>query len=281
VTFPSNSLPALSAQPEPDTTIVVPVWGRYGGNTLLEALASLAEQDLPARILVVDNASEDDLPELPAAEVIRAPERLSVGAARNLGLEHVSTPYVLFWDADDLMLAGTLRFLRDRLAANPGVVAVAAGILEDEPRVPHGWPRGWTAPLARMPAVFAVAHSVWSLFPSTGATLMRTSAARGAAGFADANSGEDWVLGVSLAFRGRVELHRRPGRIYRRRVGSLWEERRSLRHLLGHSAAVRQRVLADREVPSWAKALLPLVAVAQWAALLVVRPLVKLLRRGH
>jgi glycosyltransferase involved in cell wall biosynthesis len=267
--------------PRPDMTIVVPVWGRYGGTTLLEALESVRAQGFPAHVIVVDNASDEPLPELDAVELVRAPSRLTAGAARNLGLERVRTPYVVFWDADDLMLPGTLQFLRERLASDRRLVAVAAGIMEDEPRVPHRWPRPWTAPLARLPRAFALAHCLWSLFPTTGATAMHTSAARDAGGFADANSGEDWVLGVSLTFRGTVELHRRPGRIYRRHVGSLWEGRRSLSHLLRHAAAVDRRLLADPGIPLWAKLLAPAIAALQVLMLLVVAPLVRAARGGR
>jgi glycosyltransferase involved in cell wall biosynthesis len=260
---------------EPETTIVVPVWGPYGGTTLLEALATLRAQDPAARILVVDNASDEPLPELGDAEVVLAPKRLTVGAARNLGLERVRTPYVLFWDADDLMLPGTLRFLRDRLAADLRVIAAAAAIMEDEPRVPHRWPRHWTAPLTRLPRAFALAHSVWSLFPTTGSTIMRAAAVRESGGYADANSGEDWVLGVSLAFRGRFEIHSRAGRVYRRHVGSLWERRRSPRHLLRHAAAVRERLRSDPGIPRWAKLLVPAIAVLQVIAVVAIRPLAR------
>lgn len=256
---------------------MVPAWGAYAGAPLTEALESLRAQDFAARIIVVDNASEPPLGELDGAEVIRAPARLTVGAARNLGLAEVRTPYVLFWDADDLMLPGTLRFLHERIAEEPGAVLVAASILEGDPPVPHRWPRPWTYPLARFRRPFALAHTVWSLFPATGSALMRTDAAS-AMGFGDANSGEDWVLGVSLAFRGRVVLETRPGRIYRRHPGSLWETQRSAPQLVAHARAVRQRIRDDSEVPFWARALVPLIALLQLAAVRVMRPLVEVVR---
>lgn len=230
--------------------------------------------------MVVDNASATSVPERPDVEVVRAPRRLTVGAARNLGLERVRSPYVLFWDADDLMPAGTLAFLLGRIRSRPGLVAVAGAILEGgDPPVLHRWPRRWARPLARCAPVFALAHSVWSLFPTTGGTLMLTDAVREAGGYADADSAEDWVLGVSLAFRGRVELHRRPGRLYRRLDASLWEEGRSLRHLLRHAAVVRRRIREDAGVPAWARSLTPLIAVLQVVALAGLHPLARLVRR--
>ena len=255
-----------------DVSIVVPVWGAYSGRVLAEALESLREQDVAADVVVVDNASETPVTAPDGARIVRAPERLSVGAARNLGLEHVATPYVMFWDADDVMLPGTIRLLRDRIAAEPDAVAVAASILEGDPPTPHRWPRRWTRPLTGAPRAFALAHAVWSLFPTTGATIMRTAAVTDAGGYADANSGEDWVLGVSLAFRGRVLFEIAPGRLYRRHAGSLWESRRSPRHLVAHARAVRERIRRDAGVPAWAKRLLPAIAVLQVAAVFGPHP---------
>ena len=97
---------------------------------------------------------------------------------------------------------------------------------------------------------------------------MRTGAVRDCGGFADADSGEDWVLGVSLAFRGRVQLHERPGRVYRRLGESLWERRRSPRHQLRHAAAVRRRLRQDPGVPGWARRAAPLLAPVQAVVLL-------------
>jgi glycosyltransferase involved in cell wall biosynthesis len=227
--------------------------------------------------VVVDNASDPGLPELPGVEVVRADERLSVGAARNLGLNHVETPYVVFWDADDIMLPGTLRLLRDRIAAEPDVVLVAASILEGDPPVPHRWPRRWIYPLTRLRRTFALAHCAWSLIPTTGSSIMRTAAVT-ESGYADANSGEDWVLGASLAFRGRILMDPTPGRLYRRHPESLLASRGSVRHLVGHAAAVRQRIRDDPEVPQWAKRLSPLVASFQFAAIFIVRPLSRAVR---
>jgi glycosyltransferase involved in cell wall biosynthesis len=260
------------AQNEPDVSIVVPAWGDYAGQPLTEALESLHSQDLPARIIVVDNASEPPLGELPDVELIRSASRLTVGAARNLGLESVNTPYVVFWDADDLMLPGTLRFLRDRLAAEPGAVLVAASILEGDPPVPHRWPRPWTYRFTRRRRAFALAHCIWSLFPTTGSSMIRSEAAR-ATGFGDANSGEDWVLGVSLAFRGRVILEARPGRLYRRHSGSLWETQRSPSQLVLHARRVRERIRRDAGVPRWIRSLTPVLAAIQLVAVYLVRPL--------
>lgn len=265
-----------SVEFEPDVSVVIPVWGDYAGPVLGDALESLRSQDLRVRIIVVDNASDPPLQDVAGAEVVRSEERLTVGAARNRGLAEVRSPFVIFWDADDLMLPGTIRFLTERIAANPDAVVVAASILEGDPPLPHRWPRRWSYGFARFPRAFAAAHCVWSLFPTTGSSIIRTEAAR--TGFGDANSGEDWMLGVSLALRGRVVLDPRPGRIYRRHAQSLWETNRSGRQLMVHARAVRERLRRDPATPGWLRRLLPLIAVLQGIAALGARPLAETVR---
>ena len=256
---------------------MIPAWGAYAGAPLQEALASIRDQDTAARIIVVDNASDPPLGEVGDGQVVRAPERLTVGGARNLGLEHVRTPYVLSWDADDLMLPGTLRFLIDAISADDAVIAVAAAIVE-ESGARHRWPPAWSARLAPHRTLFAIAHSLWSLFPSTGATIMRTAAVRESGGYGDELSAEDWVLGVSLAHRGRVEVSDRPGRVYRRLGASLWQEHRSAARQLAHAAAVRHRLRADPAIPRWARASTPGLKVLHPLILLVVAPIARRLR---
>jgi hypothetical protein len=69
-------------EPPLDTTVVVPAWGPYVGEPLLDALGSLRRQDDPAHLVVVDNASDKPLASLQSVEFVRAPRRLTVGAAR-------------------------------------------------------------------------------------------------------------------------------------------------------------------------------------------------------
>jgi glycosyltransferase involved in cell wall biosynthesis len=271
---------------EPDVSVVIPAWGGYAGTPLEEALASIREQDAPVQVIVVDNASDEPLGAVGDAELMRSPERLTVGAARNLGLERVATPYVLFWDADDLMLPGTIAFLRDHLRARPELVAVAAGVTEGDSARRHRWPPRWSGRLAGYPRLFAFCHAVWSLFPSTGATIMRTEAVRAAGGYAtDIDAGGDWVLGVSLAFRGRVELAERPGRVYRRLGGSLWQENRAPAKQLARAASVRARLREDPAIPGWARASTPALRILHPTVLLGLAPIARglrsLIRSGH
>ena len=264
----------------PEISVVIPAWGDYVGKALDEALASVREQDAPKRIIVVDNASEPPIELGGPGGVVRTPSRLTVGGARNHALAEVTTPYVVFWDADDLMLPGTLGFLLDEITADPGLSAVAAGILE-ESGDPHRWPPAWSARLARHPRAFALAHSLWSLFPSTGATIMRTQQVRDCGGY-DASElalgGEDWVLGVSLAQRGQIGLRKRPGRIYRRLGQSDWEAHRSPALRLRQARAVRNRLRSDPAIPRLARHSAIPLALLHPFVLLIAAPLARSIR---
>lgn len=231
-----------------------------------EAIESIRSQARPLRLLVVDNASIEPVPSLRDGELLRLATRLTLGAARNAGLEQVATPYVMLWDADDLMEPGTLGFLEDHLAQEPRLVAFGAAIIEDPHGVRHRWPRPWIKHLIGHPHLFAPLDAVWSMFPTTGATLMRTDVVRACGGYSDADSGDDWCLGAALAFRGRFGWSERPGRHYLQHEGSIWDTYGSARHQLTHAAAVRERLARDERVPAWLRRALPLLALAQWSA---------------
>jgi hypothetical protein len=257
---------AVSDPAAPLTTIVIPAWDRYVGPRMSDAIASIRSQDRPVRLLVVDNASAVELPPLPEHELLRISTRVTLGGARNAGLDRVDTPYVMFWDADDVMEAGTVGFLEVQLVADTRLVAFGAAIIEDPQGVRHRWPRPWIKHLIGHPRVFALVDTVWSMFPTTGATLMRTDAVRGCGGYSDADSGDDWCLGAALAFRGRLGWSERPGRHYLQHEGSIWDTYGSARHQLVHAATVRRRLRLDEATPNWLRRALPAVAVAQWSA---------------
>jgi glycosyltransferase involved in cell wall biosynthesis len=196
---------------------------------------------------------------------------VTAGAIRNLGIDRVESEYVLVLDADDQLLPGTLEFLASRLQADPGLSVAGTAILDGQTGKRHRFPRRFAPILARWPRMFAVLDCVWSLFPIQGCALLRTVQVREAGGYADSDWGDDWVLAVSLAFRGRVELHDRLGRYYRYTPESLWW-RSGRGDLVASARLVRQRLRSDPAVPPWTRALLPVIAVLQLAAVYVLRP---------
>ena len=117
------------------------------------------------------------------------------------------------------------------------------------------------------PSAFAFLHCFWSLLPTTGATIMRTDLLRSGGGYSDADSGDDWVAGVSLVFRGAVGWSEHPGRLYRLHDQSIWARHMDLRHQLQHARDVRRRIRGDRGIPDWVRAALVLIGVGQRAAI--------------
>lgn len=253
--------------PATAVTVVIPVWGAHV-QYLPTALASVREQSGPAvEIVVVDNASEPPVADLgPHMRVVRAAERLGIGSARNLGLRHVRTNYVMFWDADDVLLPGVLSRMCSMLDEQPDVVAVTMDSVRWTPETGPGerwpWPRRVMYPLTRRRRLFSLIALLYNPFTTTGPALIRTEAVRDAGGFAeDIEVYEDWALSGSLAVRGRIVMLRETGRLYR-----VHDESLSFAHLHHPDQGewlrrIRRRARRDPRVPLWIKALMPLVWV--------------------
>lgn len=256
----------------PVVSVVIPAWDRYAAAPLADAVASVTAGRVPLELIVVDNASSTPLEVPREARVVRSEERVSVGAARNLGLAHVSAPLVVFLDADDVMLPGGLEALVEGIEASPGVCAHVLALVDGETDGLHRVPRRVARMLARRPAALASLNSVWPLIPLQGATILRTDAVRAVAGYSDREHGEDWGLSAVLAWHGPITFGRRPVLVYRWREDSLgrWSPARLL---LANARAVRQRLREGG--PRGLRVAMPLVALAQYLAIWVVRPLAR------
>ena len=258
-------------RPNAGVTVVIPVWDRYVAY-LGDAVESVRRNSPDAQVVVVDNASSTPVPELSGCAIARTTRRLSVGAARNLGLDRVATEYVVFLDADDMLLDGTLEFLVGRISTAPELAIAATSILDGATGERHRTPRPFVSKLTRCPRAFAFANSIWSLLPIQGCAILRTAQVRESGGYADADLGEDWVLGAALAWRGRVTLSERLGRYYRSTEGSFAGRAWTGYELRANARRVRERLQRDAGVARWAKALLPVIALLQIAAIHLARP---------
>ena len=247
--------------------MVIPVWDHYVKLRFEQALASITTQNVPVAVIVVDNASHAPLPELPGITVLHTPTRVSLGAARNLGLAHVETETVMFADADDLMLPGTIARLQAGLRSVPGMVAFAAAFVDADTGKRHRWPRPWIARLTRVPTLMALINAIWAIYPITGPVLVRTAVAREVGGHGDVDNGDARCLGAALLFRGRVGWTEEPGCTYHQRLGSNLDRFNSPRGILESAHTVRARLATDFGGPVWLARALPLIAVAQWCAL--------------
>jgi glycosyltransferase involved in cell wall biosynthesis len=256
---------------DPSLSVVIPVWDDYV-RFLPQAVASVADDAPGVPIVVVDNASTTPVPVLAGIEVVRTRARLSVGAARNVGLDTVATEYVVVLDADDRLIPGALAFMRSRLEADPLLAISVTSILDAATGERHRSPRRFVARLVRRPRLFAVLNCIWSLFPIQGCAMLRVAQARDAGGYGDADWGDDWVLAVSLAFRGRVEVSDRLGRQYRATPDSVSDRYQRSAKFVGSARLVRDRLRVDPAVPPSVRAVLPALGLLQLLAVFVARP---------
>ena len=254
------------AHPAPAAlTIVIPVWDDYL-RWLPECVESIDRQrlDSPPRILVIDNASTIPVPPLPAAvQIERTPQRVSLGAARNHGLDRVTTPFVAFADADDLFPPGYFAFAIDRLQARPGVVAVGMRpiALDDATgnEQPFPWPTDAAIASSRHRRRLALRGLLKEPSIVMSGSIFRTTAVRQAGGYSDLSYGEDANLALILPFLGDVELHRAPNRRYRIHPNSIARRPPTRATLEATFSDARRRLRSHPAVPLWAKLLLPAI----------------------
>jgi cellulose synthase/poly-beta-1,6-N-acetylglucosamine synthase-like glycosyltransferase len=201
-----------------DLTILIPIWDHHV-QFLPRCLQAIHDEAIPVKLVVVDNASTVPLLELPAdAQRITLADRHSIGAARNAGLAHVNTPFVLFADADDEITPGSLVHGLALLRRHPDAAGVLGRSLVEE----HGDHRRGIRPRISFRLACRITPWLASLFWLTDyqcsitSTLLRTDTVRRAGGFADDNIAEDWQLAARMARRGRFICLDEPVRIYHR-----------------------------------------------------------------
>jgi glycosyltransferase involved in cell wall biosynthesis len=152
--------------------VVIPVWNR--ARIVGRAIDSVLSQEVPpdwaVKIIVVDDASTDDLaaalqPYGSRVVCIRQARNGGAASARNRGIEAADGDYIAFLDSDDIWLPGKLAaqvaFMRDQqLAASCTAYVLTRPDRPDiiSPRYPTGR--------------LGIADFVWGCFVSPGSTLM-------------------------------------------------------------------------------------------------------------
>lgn len=242
-------------------TVVIPWWDRPV-EWLDTSVGSARALEVPKRILIVDNCSSSAPPAYEGVDVVRTPARGTVGVARNFGLEHVETELVVFLDADDRLLPGSLEYLVDLIVQHPEAAGVQGSQTIWYPDTgsesPDPWPSRWMrAAATRLQGhrrAYAFLFATRIFYPIHGA-LLRTQAVRDAGGFADWRQAQDWALAVSMALRAPLIQTRRLTYAYRRQssirtlhgelLAMRWRQRMAVR------AKVRARLFEDAEASGW------------------------------
>lgn len=111
----------------PTVSVIVPL--HQAAETIVETLDSLREQGaLELEVIVVDDRSSDGGPALarahPLVSRVVPSRRAGLPGTRNTGLSHATGEFVVFLDADDLLLPGALESRVRAARAHPRAVIV-------------------------------------------------------------------------------------------------------------------------------------------------------------
>lgn len=209
-------------------SVVIPVhdMARY----LPEAVESvLSQEGCDGDLVIVDDGSTDgsaDVARRYASDRVRVIDEGRVGgpaAARNRGLVDCRGALVVFLDADDRLLRGSLSRLTLPLERDPRLAVAYGEILSIDA---HGQPSGTGKPPVfrrrRPSGDVLVALLRGTPIATPGAACIRRSHLDRAGGFRDFPVGEDWELYCRLALVGRFLYVRGPPVLeYRSHPGSL------------------------------------------------------------
>jgi cellulose synthase/poly-beta-1,6-N-acetylglucosamine synthase-like glycosyltransferase len=176
-------------------------------------------EHVDAHVIIVDNASELPLEVPEAASLVKLPERQTIGGARNAGLACVTTPYVVFADADDEVAPGSLSCNLALLHRHPdaaGVIGRSIVVEDGRHRRRGRTPRTGFRLASRYVPSIAPLFWLTACQCSITSTVLRTATVLDAGGFPDTDIAEDWHLAARLARRGPFICLDEPVRIYHR-----------------------------------------------------------------
>ena len=211
----------------PEVSVIIPCFNT--GSYLAEAIDSVLAQTFDDfEIIVVDDGSTDNTRQVATSysdPKVRCVYQHNQGlsAARNTGIRYATGNFVMFLDADDLILPTKLARQTELLAANPdcGLAFCDFRYFQDgtpEVLIPHNLEPSDADVLRKLVAgnFFAV-HTA----------LVRQSCFKKAGVFCeDLSAVEDWDLWLRMAYAGiRFLYHSEPLALYRRRSGSMRADR--------------------------------------------------------
>lgn len=177
-----------------DVAVVIPVHDR--AEMLDRALRSIAAQTVrPAEVVVVDDVSSDDSPDVALAHgatLVRMSENGGPAMARNAGIARVKASWVAFLDSDDEWLPEHLELM---MAASEGEALVTAPSVTTGGRV-MGNP--WRRPVRLSPRRLLVPGNMIT----TSGTMVRRDLLDAIGGFQSLPQAEDldlWLRVISRA----------------------------------------------------------------------------------
>jgi len=115
----------MTVSETPDISVIVPVFN--GAATLGDAIESIRAQEAQVEIIVVDDGSTDDTPQIIEALtdiVAIRQDNLGPAAARNSGLVFARAPLIAFLDDDDLWMPHKLQRHLQLLEEHPNAAII-------------------------------------------------------------------------------------------------------------------------------------------------------------
>jgi glycosyltransferase involved in cell wall biosynthesis len=231
-------------------SVVIPCYNQ--GRFLGEAIDSvLAQTHRSFEIIVVDDGSTDDTVEVAGRyNGVRCFSQANQGqgAARNLGLTHVTGEYVVFLDADDRLLPDAFEIGLRHLEAHPDCAFTAGRCLV---LGPDGVRRERSyGPVVVRDHYLMLLRNNYIWMPGT--VLFRTAIVREVGGFKTTVSGaEDYDLYLRIAQRHRIWCHDQMVAEYRQHETNTSRRpmlmiRSSLKVMYGQRALIRGNAEAER-----------------------------------
>jgi glycosyltransferase involved in cell wall biosynthesis len=181
----------------PKVSVVIATRNRC--SFLPRAIESARSASRDAEIIVVDDASQDQTPEICAAwadiKYLRLQRRLGPGAARNVGIIASSSPYITFLDDDDLRLPGSIDLQVELLEAQPDAGMIYGKVLygDDLGHANGGYP----GQCRQGDLFWELLH--WNFIPCPTVVFRRQCVRRLGLLEEDAPGVEDWDLWVRIA----------------------------------------------------------------------------------
>jgi cellulose synthase/poly-beta-1,6-N-acetylglucosamine synthase-like glycosyltransferase len=273
---PAGNFPSL-AEP-PTIAVVVPAF--EAAATVAETIDSiLAQESPPAQLVVVDDGSSDGLGEalVPYAgriDVAVEPHR-GVAAARNTGWRRCSADFILFVDADDVLLPGKVAALRRLGQTRPDLDLLATDMYFERDGARAGrFGDANSFPTERQRET--ILERCFVVQPA-----FRRSALERVGGFDESlNTAEDWDCALRLILSGSsAGLYDEPLAVYRIHPGSLTERRPET---FGDRARIIAKAAASSDLrPSERRTALRSLAVQRRrAAVAAAQAAVRQRRRG-
>ncbi|UYY57070.1 glycosyltransferase family 2 protein [Sphingomonas sp. S2-65] len=197
------------------TAVIIPVRNRPA--LVAQAIRSCQQQTLPVdEIIVVDDASTDDTPEIverlasadPRVRLIRSQENRGAHNARNCGAAATQAEWLAFLDSDDQWLTAKHQKQAEALGQHPQAVACFTGIR-------YALPDGVRDEPLNRPSVSYDDLRLMNFLGSTSTAMVRRETFLSIGGFdVTLPSCQDWDLWLRLRERGEFATVAEPLLIY-------------------------------------------------------------------